>query len=893
MRARTERTCKMRDLDEKVSESARRDVSSGNEDGIHGGSEGSSCPFEMREEDSGEGGGRERSARQMLSRRTVLALAKGIGLLALAFLFARCEWFLSTRPFGLALLCAAEGGLGWIYGGFLLAALPILGTGIHPISAVVATATVLLRVAARMTIDLPWKRGEEPDVRSFDAFCKELFREHIALRMAIGSIAAFLTGLYRMVGGGYRVYDLLSSLFSLVALPIAVYLLGGLWQRGVSSLAGLRCVTTVLGTLGMIVLAFSGMSLYGISLSVFTALGATLWITHRKGISYGILGGLLFGLLIDPISAPLYAFAALSAGALRRVSVFMGALCALSVGMAWGFYVYGLGALSMLFPALLASSLLFCVLERLGLLPGRAPLEDGTPPLGDEVALPRKGESGAEEHADIRSDEMRAEEDRMSILRSSLAAERLHDEERKIEDLCGAFLSVSDLLRALTESSKYPSAEEFRRVCDRVCDEFCPSCVSCTQCWGSEYARMAGTLGHMADELHENGRVDVDAFPEEVRRRCKMSGAIFLRINEEAGELTAAYLKRERAGLLSADYSAAASLFRSASKGSPERYEIDNRKSRDGERFFAVNGVHPSRVAVSGGRCGCLYAWGVEERAVRALFSSDEKRREFLGTFGFLPSEPILTPIPGGGGLCDLRVPATPRYRVRNAYVSRPSCHNGREEGLCGDSITVFESCDGRLFSLLSDGMGSGRRAAQLSGICTVFLQKMLTTGGDTGVILRMLNDFLAAGAVGEVSATVDLLEIDLFTGEGTFWKSGAAPSFVYREGNLLRLSSRTAPVGILSETDVQKTAFRLYSGDVVVMLSDGVVDGHEDGEFLETMLDGTESSEGLRRAAERIADARRYASPAEAEHLDDRSVILLSVEEVDKSREEPVRAVS
>ena len=835
------------------------------------------------------------AARRLLTRQTVLLLAKGAGLLALAFLFGRCEWFLGARPFGIALLCAAESGLGWIYGGILLAALPIFGQSFQPISAVVATAAVLLRIAARMTVDLPWKNGEEPDVRSFGAFCAELFGEHIALRMAIGTVAAFLSGLYGMIGGGYRVYDLLSSLFLMVTVPISVWLLAGLWQEGAVRLDSLRHIATVFGVIGMLVIAFSGEHFYQIALSVFVALGATLWITHRKGISYAILAGLLFGVLIDPVSAPLYAFAALAAGSLRRVSAFMGALCALSVGMAWGFYVYGLRALSVLFPALLASALLFCVLEKLGLLPGKTPNPNEGTPLGDDVALPRKGESGAEEHADVKGDELRAEEDRMSILRSSLAAERLHDEERKIEDLCGAFLSVSDLLRALTESSKYPSAEEFRRVCDRVCDEFCPSCVSCTQCWGSEYARMAGTLGHMADELHKSGRVDVDAFPEEVRRRCKMSGAIFLRINEEAGELTAAYLKRERAGLLSADYSAAASLFRSASRGAPERYEIDNRKSRDGERFFAANGVHPSRVAVSGGRRGCLYAWGVDEKAVEALFSNEEKRREFLSVFGFLPSDPILTPIPGGGGLFDVRVPAAPRYRVRNAYVSRPSCHNGREEGLCGDSIAIFESRDGRSFALLSDGMGSGRKAAQLSGICTVFLQKMLATGGDTGVILRMLNDFLAAGAVGEVSATVDLLEVDLYTGEGIFWKSGAAPSFVYREGNLFRLSSRTAPVGILSEADVQKTAFRLYDGDLVVIISDGVADGREDGEFLEMMLDGTESDEGLLRAAERIADAQRYASQKEGEHLDDRSVILLSIGEAESAEEEkePSRAVS
>ena len=258
---------------------------------------------------------------------------------------------------------------------------------------------------------------------------------------------------------------------------------------------------------------------------------------------------------------------------------------------------------------------------------------------------------------------------------------------------------------------------------------------------------------------------------------------------------------------------------------------------------------------------------------------------------GFRLGAPTLTPIPGGGGLSDLRASAVPRYLVRTAYASRSAEREGRAEGLCGDSVALFRSADGRSFALLSDGMGSGRNAAELSGICTVFLQKMLSAGGDTGVILKMLNDFLVAGPAGESSATVDLLELDLYTGEGIFWKSGAAPTFILREGNLLRLSSRTAPAGILPEADVQKTEFQLYHGDVVVMLSDGVADEGEELDLTAEMFaeitgalvsedlsgaysDGTDAA--LERLAARIADG----GVPEGGKRDDRTVILVRVEE-------------
>lgn len=825
----------------------------------------------LRTEEDGRGGG---VLQGIFTRETVLLLVKGLSLLVLAFLFDRYEWFLSVRPFGIAFLCAAESGVGFVFGGLLLSALPIFGGRFDLISVVVCTAVVLLRVGARMTVDLPWKRGEEQKIHSFGAFCGAVFREHIALRMTVSAIAAFLLGLGALIGGGYQVYDLLAMLFGMIMAPAATFIFCGMWKKRAADMRTLRDTVSVVGTAAIAVLAFSELSLYGISLSAFTALGFTLWITHRKGMAVGILSGLAVGAAFDPVAAPLFAFGAIGAGVLKRVSVFMGALSALSVGMAWGLYIYGLGALSTLFPALLAASMLFCVLERLAFLPGEGSYDC------------TGGRSSAEELKESRADktsgvlpgqEKPTEDEGLSLLRSTLAAERLSEEERRIEELCGAFLSVSDLLRDLHRTGKRPSAEEYRRVCDRVFDEFCPGCASCTRCWGSEYARMADILSCISEILCREGRVSADILPDDVRARCSMCGAIFLRINEEAGMLSASALKREKAGLLSADYGAAASLFRSASRSAPEEYVIDEGKSRDGETFLRQNGVYPSRTAVSGGRRGCLYAWNVEKEAAEKLFSDPKKRKRFSEGLGFLPGKPILTPIPGGGGLHDMRVPAAPRYRIKSAYAYRSASVNGREEGACGDSVAIFDGADGRSFALLSDGMGSGYGAAHLSGICTAFLQKMLSTGGDTGVILRMLNDFLSAGAAGESSATVDLLDLDLYTGEGIFWKSGAAPTFILREGNLFRLTSRTAPAGILPEMDVQKTVFRLYPDDLVVMLSDGITDDGEDTDFLETALGGAESEEELLRAANRIADGRRGRSSV---RMDDRSVILLRVEE-------------
>jgi stage II sporulation protein E len=105
-----------------------------------------------------------------------------------------------------------------------------------------------------------------------------------------------------------------------------------------------------------------------------------------------------------------------------------------------------------------------------------------------------------------------------------------------------------------------------------------------------------------------------------------------------------------------------------------------------------------------------------------------------------------------------------------------------------------------------------------------------------------MLNNMIrsrAADSAGETSSTVDLLELDLMTGDAAFIKSGAAPSFVVRKDTVHRIQAGTAPIGIIQTLDAQKTAFRLRAGDTVVMISDGILQNDPEGTWLRAYLAG------------------------------------------------------
>ena len=127
-----------------------------------------------------------------------------------------------------------------------------------------------------------------------------------------------------------------------------------------------------------------------------------------------------------------------------------------------------------------------------------------------------------------------------------------------------------------------------------------------------------------------------------------------------------------------------------------------------------------------------------------------------------------------------------------------------------------------------------------------------------------------------ECSATVDLLEFDLITGEAAFYKGGAAPSYVYRDDNLFKLRSNSVPLGIIKELDTKKISIDVGSDDLIVMVSDGVTQSKDECPWLFDLLKATAKKESLASIADMIVKRAKYEGAD-----DDVSVIVIKVGEV------------
>lgn len=195
---------------------------------------------------------------------------------------------------------------------------------------------------------------------------------------------------------------------------------------------------------------------------------------------------------------------------------------------------------------------------------------------------------------------------------------------------------------------------------------------------------------------------------------------------------------------------------------------------------------------------------------------------------------------PAGGRCgCSFALIPSGRFQVRHA-----AGQIAKEEGHCGDNLAVVRTKDGRCALILSDGMGTGKKAAMESKATVDLLAQLLGSGLREDFALNLVNSVIMLRTPEERFATVDVALIDLFRGQAELIKVGAAPSYIKRGRTVIPIRSTTPPAGILDRIEVDRQRYPLYPGDYLVLVSDGVFAG---------ALGPEESEDWVERALSRV----------------------------------------
>ncbi len=180
---------------------------------------------------------------------------------------------------------------------------------------------------------------------------------------------------------------------------------------------------------------------------------------------------------------------------------------------------------------------------------------------------------------------------------------------------------------------------------------------------------------------------------------------------------------------------------------------------------------------------------------------------------------------------------------------------NQGKNRLCGDTCRHFHDGRGRLIAIVSDGMGSGGRAAVDSAMTAGLAERLIKAGFGFDCTLKLVNSAMLFKSADESLATLDISCIDLFNGKTELYKAGAAPTLVRRNGRTGKAECKSLPAGILNEVGFDKAVISLKDNDIIIMMSDGVCTDGTDWicAEIESFKDGS-----AKQLSERLATSAR-----------------------------------
>lgn len=650
------------------------------------------------------------------------------------------------------------------------------------------------------------------------------------LRPRAGIETAALCGLAMMprvfaaLAGGVP----LDILLSLAAAPLGMMsaalfrgALDGMDATGAPTCAQERACVTALGLLAVSGLGYFRMG--GINLGHIAAVWVTAVCAAANGAVYGAAGGLACGVAL-----------ALS-GHDSRVAVplsLMGLLCGLP-GVEKRRWLYPPAALAgWLLGGFLTSSpepgLWTALAGAMGyaLLPGW---------LSERArAMARGAEAGA------------------GSMESAFVSQRIEHMREAIDRLA----------RALPDPS-----EQAASAGQELGELLCARCANREQCWGKGRARTERLLCEMMDRTDRGEDIDEDKLPALAGHGCLRAEAI-----PEAAREALAALKVRRAAQKKAHYQRELTLTHLAAlKGALGELGV----MAAGESLNDLRAAHVLTLALEelNVPARLCYARRVDGHLQAALESDGmlpiQKALEGLLRYLAKEEDMALSITRAQRGRVELEELPLYSASVGTAAV----CAGGRGEDVCGDACSAKRCEGGRLLMMLLDGMGHGESARRQSEKALELLTLLLEAGYTRRQAITAVNGIMLGDGQDERFTTVDLADIDLWTGEVCSEKLGAAASWVVRGSHMKKVEGSSLPLGILEEAAATSAQYRLHSGDILILMSDGVADVFEDDEQMKAAL-----ADSLYIQPQRMADAllRNALLAGGGSPRDDMSVMVL-----------------
>lgn len=399
----------------------------------------------------------------------------------------------------------------------------------------------------------------------------------------------------------------------------------------------------------------------------------------------------------------------------------------------------------------------------------------------------------------------------------SEAVAKMNNVAGMFNDLAGAFGTIAaDIKEKIRD-------DELARVLTAVGEQVCEKCEQRAQCWEQDFYRTYQAMLEMLERAeHNNLTVETmaDLLKDNCQRRKELTEVVNLVI--EKNKTLSYWQKRitDHRQMVTEQMRAAGIIISNLAQEITKVPRSDRELAAAFKEKAALIECSIEQVRVTGTR-----GTGTIEACKQPCNGTRECVNTLLPLAARVMREKMTLHAECGNKAkhkkCKLTMQVAKRFCVESGVASAPK----EAQGICGDTSAIVPLNKGKIALMISDGMGSGRSAADESTMAVRFLEKLLAVGFDVDVAVKTVNSMLLLRTPEESFATVDMTIIDTYSGEVEFLKIGSSPSFVKRVREVTTIKSASLPMGIMNQIEIEPVKAKLVSGDILVMVSDGIAD--------------------------------------------------------------------
>lgn len=389
----------------------------------------------------------------------------------------------------------------------------------------------------------------------------------------------------------------------------------------------------------------------------------------------------------------------------------------------------------------------------------------------------------------------------------------------KLNMASNALRDVSETVDKVSQELSKINSPNFSSVINAIEQDACAACKLRLHCWEKKRDDTVNAILEMTKAV-KAGELNPEAHTtEEFKGRClrtaRMGNAVYKYYTDYTSKISAENRIDEVRSVVSDQFDGISNMLSDLAEDFMVQEQFDNSSAENAAAALKNIGL---RVDECSGRVDKFGRMTLEMR-LKKTTDTIVNRAQVMRLCSIACERDFDPPtVSEVGG--EIYMVINEKAEITVDFGAEQYCANGGN--LCGDAYKYFYDGKGHFIMILSDGMGTGGRAAVDGAMASGLMARLVKAGFGYNCSLKILNSSMLFKSTDESLATVDIASIDLYTGTTELYKAGAAPSILRRSGRTGKAESTSLPAGILRDVSFDTALIKCKVGDIVVLLSDG-----------------------------------------------------------------------